>query len=212
MIYTNILTEKQLGVLKKIKSLPEESYLAGGTALALQLGHRTSLDYDFYTKNHFDTELILKDFQQDLVDLRIDRVANDTLIFTSEGISVSIFYYPYELIGNLVQFKEIKLASIKDIAAMKMIAISMRGKRRDFIDVYYLLQKYNLKELIEFTIKKYPSYQPMVILKGLIYFQDAEDEDLSRGIKVFDKDFSWERAKKKIFEEVAKYQASIIGK
>lgn len=211
MIYTNILTEIQIEVLNKIKTLPEETYLAGGTALALQLGHRTSLDFDFYTKNHFETEIILKNFQQDLTNVKVDRVAKDTLIFTSEGVSVSIFYYPYELNSDLVHFENIKIAGVTDVAAMKMVAISMRGKRRDFIDAYYLLQKFSLSEIIDFTIKKYPSYQPMVILKGLIYFNDAEDEDLSRGIKVFDKDFSWEGTKKKIFEEVEKYQHSIIS-
>ena len=127
---------------KKIKLLPDETYLAGGTALALQLGHRTSLDFDFYTKNHFETELVLKSFQQDLVDAKVDRVAKDTLIFTSEGVSVSIFYYPYELISDLMSFENIKIAGVPDIAAMKMVAISMRGTRRDFIDAYYLLQKF----------------------------------------------------------------------
>jgi len=209
MICTNVLTETQIKVLRKIKSLPKESYLVGGTALALQLGHRTSLDFDFYTKNHFETDLILKNFQRDLGNVEVDRVAKDTLIFTAEGVNISIFYYPHGLIGSLIAYQEIELASIEDIAAMKMIAISMRGKRRDFIDAYYLLQKFTLKKIIEFTIEKYPSYQPMVILKGLIYFKDAEDEDLSRGIKVLDKNFSWEVAKKRIFEEVEKYQNSI---
>ena len=85
MIYTNILAEKQIGVLKKIKSIPKDCYLAGGTALALQLGHRTSLDFDFYTKNYFETELILKNFQHDLGGVKVDRVAKDTLILTAEG-------------------------------------------------------------------------------------------------------------------------------
>jgi hypothetical protein len=210
MIHTNILSEIQVGVLKKIRSLSEQSYLAGGTALALQIGHRTSLDFDFYTKDHFETGLLLKNFQHDLGSVRVDRVAKDTLILTTEGVSVSVFYYPHELIGDLVLFDGIKLASIEDIAAMKMVAISMRGKRRDFIDAYYLLGKFSLKEIVEFTIKKYPSYQPMVILKGLIYFKDAEDDGLSRGIKMFDEKFSWEDAKKKIFNEVEKYQLEII--
>ena len=211
MIYKNILSEKHLEVLKKLKSLPKGTYMAGGTALALQLGHRTSLDFDFYTKEHFETEIVLKSFQQDVPDIKIERIAKDTLILDADGISVSLFYYPYELIRNLVSFEGINLASIEDVAAMKMVAVSMRGKRRDFIDVYYLLQKFSLEEIIKFTIEKYPSYQPMVILKGLIYFKDAEKEDFSRGIKVFDKDFSWEKVKKKIFEEVEKYQASIAN-
>lgn len=209
--HKNILSDKHLEVLNKLKSLPEETYMAGGTALALQLGHRTSLDFDFYTKQHFETEIVLKSFQQDIPDIKIERIAKDTLILNAEGISVSLFYYPYELIRNLVPFEDVKLASIEDITAMKIVAVSMRGKRRDFIDVYYLLQKFSLEEIVKFTIEKYPSYQPMVILKGLIYFKDAEDEDLSRGIKVFDKDFSWDKAKKKIFEEVEKYQSSIIN-
>ncbi|KKQ92183.1 MAG: hypothetical protein UU16_C0029G0003 [Candidatus Woesebacteria bacterium GW2011_GWA2_40_7] len=211
MIYKNILSEKHLEVLKKLKSLPKGTYMAGGTALALQLGHRTSLDFDFCTKEHFETEIVLKSFQQDIPNIKIERVAKDTLILDADGIIVSLFYYPYELIRNLVSFEKINLASTEDVAAMKIVAVSMRGKRRDFIDVYYLLQKFSLEEIVKFTIEKYPSYQPMVILKGLIYFKDVEEEDFSRGIKVFDKDFSWEKVKKKIFEEVEKYQASIAN-
>ncbi|MCX6705425.1 MAG: nucleotidyl transferase AbiEii/AbiGii toxin family protein, partial [Candidatus Woesebacteria bacterium] len=189
MIHTEILAEKQIEILRKIRSLPDGSYMAGGTALALQLGHRTSLDFDFYTNDHFETEIVLKSLQNDLGSIKVDRVAKDTFICTADGVSISLFYYPYEKLSPLIEFENTKLASIEDIAAMKMIAISMRGKRRDFIDAYYLLQKFSLDEIIEFTLKKYPSYQPMVILKGLIYFKDAEDEDLSRGIKIFDKEF-----------------------
>ena len=93
---------------------------------------------------------------------------------------------------------------------MKMVAVSMRGTRRDFVDVYYLLQRFSLSQMMDFTIKKYPGYQPMVILKGLIYFQDAEMDDPSRAIKILDVNFSWPDAKKKIFEEVEKYNASFM--
>jgi len=91
-----------------------------------------------------------------------------------------------------------------------MIAISMRGKRRDFIDAFYLLKRFSLDEIIRLTLKKYPNYQPLVILKGLIFFADAEDEEIGRGIKIFDKDFSWKGAKEKILEEVKKYQLLMI--
>lgn len=210
MIYKNILTEKHFDILKKLKNLPKGTYMAGGTALALQLGHRTSLDFDFYVKQHFETEIVLKSFQQDVPGVKIERIAKDTLILDADGISVSLFYYPYGLIRNLVHFDGNDLASIEDVAAMKIVAVSMRGKRRDFIDVYYLLQKFSLGEIIKFTIEKYPSYQPMVVLKGLIYFKDAEEEDFTRGIKIFDKDLTWEKVKKNIFEEVEKYQSAIL--
>ena len=204
-MFANVLSKDQLKVIKKIHSLPEGAYMAGGTALTLQFGHRTSLDFDFYTEKHFETEKILAGFQSDFSQVKVEKVAKDTLIFEVDGISLSLFYYPYRLIKPLVNFGNISLASIEDIAAMKMIAISMRGKRRDFIDVYYLLKKFSLSQIIEFTLKKYPSYQPMVMLKGLIYFKDAEGEDFLRKIEIFDKDFSWEKAKEKIFKEVEKY-------
>lgn len=139
----------------------------------------------------------MADFQKNFRRVIVERTAEDTLTAEVDKVSLSLFYYPYSLISQLVKFENIRLASIEDIAAMKMIAISTRGKRRDFIDTYYLLKKFSLDQIIKFTLKKYPSYQPMVILKGLIYFEDAENEDVSRMIEIYDKEFSWERAKEK---------------
>lgn len=211
-MFPNILGKDQLEVIKKIGFFPKNVYMAGGTALALQLGHRTSLDFDFYTNEHFEIEKVLADFQKNFRRVIVERTAEDTLTAEVDKVSLSLFYYPYSLISQLVKFENIRLASIEDIAAMKMIAISTRGKRRDFIDTYYLLKKFSLDQIIKFTLKKYPSYQPMVILKGLIYFEDAENEDVSRMIEIYDKEFSWERAKRKIFEEVKKYQLSMLKK
>lgn len=212
MVHKNILSRKQLSVLEKLSVLPKGSYMAGGTALALQLGHRTSFDFDFYTREHFRVENILKALEDSFDSVVVEKVANDTLIAELDGVSFSLFYYPYELIKPPVSFGKVKLASVDDIAAMKMVAISMRGKRRDFIDAYCLLKKFSIEELIKTTIKKYPSYQPMVILKGLIYFKDAMEDEVSRKIQIFDKNYSWDKAKKKIFGEVKRYQLGMIKK
>jgi len=209
-MFPNILSKNQLAVIKKIDFLPKNVYLAGGTALALHLGHRTSLDFDFYTGEYFDIEKVLADFQRNFKRVKVERTAKDTLIIDVNEVSLSLFYYPYSLIKPLVNFENVSLAPIEDIAAMKMIAISTRGKRRDFIDTYYLLKKFSIVQIIDFTLEKYPSYQPLVILKGLIYFADAEEEDLERSIKIFDKDFSWEKAKTKIKDEVEKYQRNLL--
>ncbi len=210
MIYKNVLSQKQIELLNKLQDILPDCYMAGGTALALQLGHRTSLDFDFYTRDHFEIEKILANFQKSFKKVKVERVVKDTLILEVEGVSLSIFYYPYNLIKPLVHYSGVNLASIEDIAAMKMIAISMRGKRRDFVDSYYLLKTFTLDEVIKLTLKKYSSYQPMVILKGLIYFKDAEQDDVSRKIKIFDDNFSWDTVKNKILEEVEKYQANIL--
>jgi hypothetical protein len=74
------------------------------------------------------------------------------------------------------------------------------------------LEKYSLKKLIDFTLKKYPGFQEEIILKALIYFEDAEEEELERGIKILDKNFSWKKAKEKIFSEVRRYQLAMIKK
>lgn len=209
-MYLNILNEKQHKLAKKLDFLPSGMYLAGGTALALQLGHRTSLDFDFYINDHFDSQELARLIQEKVPQIKLERVLKDTLLIEIDGVGCSFFYYPYKLLKKIIVFAGLRIASIEDIAAMKMIAISMRGKRRDFIDVHFLLERFSLKEMIKFTLRKYPGYQPLMILKGLIFFNDAEDEDLARGIKVIGKDFSWEEAKKKIFEEVRKYQLGMF--
>lgn len=212
-MHSNILNHQQQQVIKKLGFLDDFGiYLAGGTALALQLGHRTSLDLDFYTKGHFDSVRLLKVFQDNFAEVIVDRSIEDTLLLEVEKVHFSLFYYPYDLLKKPISFKNIKLASCEDIAAMKIIAISMRGKRRDFIDICYLLRKFSLDKIMKLTFEKYPTYQPMPILKGLRYFVDAEKEDdLGRGIKVFDKDFVWEKAKKEIIEKVIRYQREMVG-
>lgn len=209
-MYSNILNEKQLELAKKLDFLPNEMYLAGGTAFALQLGHRTSLDFDFYIDDHFDSQELARLIQEKVSQVKLERVFKDTLLIEVDGVSCSFFYYPYKLLKKTIVFEGLRIASVEDIAAMKMIAISMRGKRRDFIDAYFLLKRFSLKEMIKFTLEKYPNYQPLMILKGLIFFNDAEDEDLARGIKVIGKDYSWEKAKKKILGEVQKYQLGMF--
>jgi hypothetical protein len=209
-MYQKVLNRRQKEIIRNLDFLGKEFYLAGGTGLALQLGHRTSVDFDFYTLKHFTTERILPDFQKRFKKIAVRRAIKDTLILTAGGVELSLFYYPYQLLKTPVLFETIRLASAEDIAAMKIAAIIQRGRRRDFIDIYYLLEKYPLKQIIKFVLKKYPGYQEMLVLRALIYFEDAEEEELERGIKIFDKSFSWERAKKKIFEEVKKYQLAMI--
>ncbi len=210
-MYSKILNNPQKKIIEQLDFLSANVYLAGGTALALQMGHRTSLDLDFFTKEHFDIEIILKNLQERFPNIKITRALKDTLLAEIDGVSFSLFYYPYQLLKPLKVFEAIKVVSLEDIAAMKMIAISMRGKSRDFIDVYFLLKRFNLKEILGFTSKKYPTFQQMSILKGLIYFDDADkEEDVDRGIKIFDKNFNWEIAKREITKNVEEYQNSIL--
>ncbi len=213
MLYPEILNKNQLSVIEKLNfDKAYGIYLAGGTALTLHLNHRTSVDLDFYTDRKIDNNEILIKLQETFSNLTISLHQKNTLFSKINDVDFSLFYYPYKLIGKTKLFKDIKIASVEDIAAMKVGALVQRGKRRDFIDLFYLLQKFSLEKILRFTLKKYPGYQEMLVLRALIFFKDAEDEDLQRGIRIFDKNFSWEKAKEKIFDEVRKYQLSMFKK
>lgn len=98
------------------------------------------------------------------------------------------------------------LASLEDIAAMKIIAISQRGKRRDFIDIYFLIEIFGLKKIIDITIKKYPMFNIYVGLQGLVYFKDADDD--IKKISLL-KNLDWEEVKSYILKEVNKVKNSL---
>lgn len=209
MFHPEVLSQNQINILKKIK-LSNNFYLAGGTALALQIGHRTSIDFDFYSQKHFDSQKLAENLQGLFQKLQILFQKEDTLRTKIGETELSFFYYNYPLIDLPKKLEGIKISSKRDIAAMKLAAIVQRGTKRDFIDIHYLLQKYTLSALLGFALKKYRSYQEMLILRALIYFEDADKERYPRLIKIFDPNFSWETAKQKIFEEVKKYQLSMI--
>ena len=211
--YPSILNQGELSLLEKLGSLKElKFYLAGGTALALQLGHRTSIDLDFYSFKKIQIEKITHILTTNLPKIKIIGTAEGTIFGKLKKTEFSLFYYPYKLLKAPILFKKISLASIEDIAAMKVAAVTQRGTKRDFIDIYYLLKKYSLRKLISLTLKKYPSYQEQLILRALIYFKEAEKKSKKRPIKILDKNFSWGKAKKEIFEEVRKYQLEMIKK
>lgn len=211
MLYPQILNKNQQEALANLGVLEKDYYLAGGTALALQLGHRTSLDFDLYNINHFSNEELIKKLKSTFPTSfkTNENQPKDTLFAEIMGIKMSVFYYPYPLIDNPVEFPPIKLASIEDISAMKVAAIVQRGKQRDFIDLYYLINKVGINKILESAYQKYPWYREMdgIVLASLTYFDDAEKDKGLRAIRVLDPKFSWERAKETILKEIKKYRS-----
>lgn len=215
--HLDILDEERKRIFKKLAfSSEHQIFLAGGIALAFYLNHRTSVDFDFYISYHFKSGDLVDKFSENLKGhkVNITQDIDDTFYLNADGVSISCFYYRYPLIRTLNTFKGVNISSAEDIAAMKSISIVQRGGFRDFVDIYYLIQKFGLEKLIDFTKEKYSDYDEMTVLKGLIYFQDAEDSvesDLKR-IKVFDKSLNWKGVKKYITSEVVKYQKQFIKK
>lgn len=193
----DVLTRKQIGLLKKLRFLRKYGfYLAGGTALALQIGHRTSLDFDFYIEKKFNNRKLLKDLENRFKDVKLIQIPEQTLIIKVSGVEVSFFHYPYPLIYPPTGGGEIpNLASKEDIAAMKVMSIIQRGTKRDFVDTYFLTKNFGLKKIFEISGKKYPSFNFYLALQALTYFEDAERERIKRRI-TYIQPINWEEIKK----------------
>ena len=199
-------TKTALALLGK-SNLLKDAYLAGGTALALQLGHRLSFDLDFFTSTEFDSLETATKLQK-TTGLKIQETKAGTIIGTIQNIKFSLFFYPYKLISPFQKFLSINVADIKDIAAMKISAISSRGVKRDFIDLYFICRKIRLENILELYNKKYGKLagNRIHILKSLVYFQDAEEEPMPKMLK----QCRWEEVKIFFEQEVKKLTDKFI--
>ena len=179
-MFAKTLFPDTLRAIKLVSGIPEitEAYLAGGTALALQLGHRMSIDLDFFTQEIFDEKKLSAQLTSS-PDFAQDGTAKWTVWGKIGETKVSMFYYKYPLLGEPVMFEGLRLASLQDIAAMKIHAIEDRGTRRDFVDVYILAKTYTLSQMLDFYQQKYAVLDDHLygILRALEYFEDAELED-----------------------------------
>lgn len=210
-----ILNQNQKKFLRRVDFLRNYSfYLAGGTALALQLGHRTSKDLDFYTLKTFRAPEVARQFQELFTgEVSMVRSAPDTLWLKVKFSDLSFFRYPYKLIRPVVPYFSVDLASPEDIAAMKMEAIIGRGKKRDFVDIYYLIKKYGLRKFLKFFREKYPEvFNEQNCLHALMYFKDAEAFQKDRRKIYLYENIEWKDIKKYIENEVKNYQLNSIKK
>lgn len=183
--------QKNLALLEEAKIL-KNAYLAGGTALALHLGHRASYDLDFFTNKKFKAQIFLNKISQ-FKFYKHERLDWGTILGKLGDVKFSLFFYPYPLLEKPFDYEGIGIAGIRDIAAMKLAAISERGTKRDFIDLYFILQIFSLMEVFYLYDKKYKklSSNLMHIRKSLTYFEDANKDDMPDMIK----NVSWEEIK-----------------
>jgi predicted nucleotidyltransferase component of viral defense system len=151
-----------------------DAVLAGGTALALQIGHRKSVDLDYFSQKEFRQDSILSGVEEIGLPFQVVKEEMGTLIFSLGGMMISIFHYKYPFLDTQL-FHGTKVASISDIGAMKLIAIIQRGARRDFIDLYFMLKEIPFHIIAEHAVKKFGAERinPLHAGKSLVYFTDA---------------------------------------
>lgn len=173
----------------------KDFYLAGGTAVALQIGHRISEDLDFFSRHEFEVDKLII-FLSEKGQFELDKKLEDTILGSFNGLRVSFFYYPYKLLEGFLQYGSINLASLIDIACMKIDSISSRGLKRDFVDLYFILRQIskNLNEILELFKKRYEGieYNLHHIKKSLVYFENADNEP---DPDMLVSDFSWNSIK-----------------
>ncbi len=189
-----------------------ESYLAGGTALALQIGHRLSYDFDFFTSKEFDGKIFVQRLKKAIPDFSLDRTTWGTILGKIGKTRFSQFFYGYPLLSKTEKFLGISVANIKDIAPMKIAAIADRGTRRDFVDLYFILEIEKiipLQEALELYDKKFKVLKQsrVHILKSLRYFEDAEKGPMPNMLK----DAKWDNIKKFFSNEVLKISRESIS-
>lgn len=203
-MFTKTLLPDTFRAIKLASSFPEiqSAYLAGGTSLALQVGHRISVDLDFFTREAFDQTILSDDLAT-----HVGFIKTGTAKWTIWGnigqTKFSLFYYEYPLLEPTVEFEGIRLAGLSDIAAMKIHAIEDRGTKRDFIDVYFLAKTFSLSEMVDFYRKKYgiSDDHMYLTLRALDYFEDAEKETVMPKMLA---PVEWESVKKYFQEETKK--------
>lgn len=193
-------TRRSLALLGQLKELGQ-FYLAGGTAVALRFGHRLSFDLDFFTPNDFSQKELIK-----LMDRKgkfdLGQVSKNTLLGLFEQTKVSFFKYDYPLIDETTNFDDVTIVGQKDLMAMKVDAISSRGTKRDFIDLYFLLGKQDLGKAINCYEEKYKKANINIfhVLKSLNYFIDAEELKMPEMLVPC----AWEEVKKFFLIQVPK--------
>ena len=203
LIFTHIplYTKQALDVLSKQLWLKQNGwYLAGGTALTLQCDHRTSVDLDFFIPHKgVDLESIIEVLSPDWITTNRKK---DTLYGELKNSKVSFIAYPYFVPKQpFITYKFINILDACDIAVMKIIAISQRGKKRDFFDLYwYITHRESLLDVLQRVKDQYPNSQHNYhhIIKSLTYFEDAEKDEMPRMLQTI----NWKEVKKFFEREV----------
>lgn len=177
-LYWNTITEEMKFVLNGVSQskVGTQFYLAGGTALALQLGHRRSIDLDFFSQTE-DIPTIRASLDEALAPLQAELVDSSwgNLV---KGVRVGFYGYGYDLLDSVVEERSLRLASIEDIGLMKLDSLLSRAARKDFYDLFFICQQVPLRQLFSLAPQKYPSIRDFEaqVTKRLVFFESADEE------------------------------------
>ena len=188
----------------------DKFYLAGGTALSLQLGHRLSIDLDFFSPTE-DIPSIRASLEESLSALGSDLADSSwgNLVYIAKNVRLGFYGYGYPMVSPMVVEDILRLASVEDIALMKMDALLSRANRKDFYDLYFISQGMPLRQVLAKAPQKYPSIRDfeVQVVKRLVYFESAEYDPESSLLKPV----SWEVVKSYFIEQAKEIEQSWLN-
>lgn len=194
MLFLQAITAEALDILKFVQERPEFSRtrLVGGTALALQIGHRLSVDLDFF--GDWELGVDIQGVLSKCGRVRQESMGENIRAFTVSDTRVDFVRYPYGWLAPPIQDGGFRLASFRDLAPMKLSAICNRGSRKDFIDIAFLLEITTLDAMLEAYRQKFPDGSEFMVLKSLNYFADAETDPMPTMLRPL----AWQESKDRI--------------
>jgi len=173
--------------------------LVGGTALALKIGHRKSIDIDLFTTSAFNAQQMGDHLSRNYRPLNLEVINNGVACFIDD-VKVDILSHRYPLVQSPDTVEGIRMVSLEDIGAMKLNAIYNNGTRvKDFVDVYFLLEKHSLEELLKACQAKYPGLDQEMVAKSLVYFKDVRAD---MPVSYIGKEVKWEEVEERLAKAV----------
>lgn len=207
MLYEETVKPGTLDIIKKLMRDQQLNsfYLVGGTALALKLGHRDSIDIDLFNTGDFDGEKLASHLQRQY-HARIRGKKSNYVSGSILGVDFDLISHKYPAVRPIETIQGIRMMSLEDIAAMKINAIVNSGNRiKDFIDIHYLFKEFDYESIIEFYCSKYPDVNHNMARASLLYHQDI---DFNIPVLLKDKDLKWEAVSNSIAHVIAIYDAA----
>ena len=202
MLHVETVSPSTLDLLRRLQRMPElvNMRLVGGTALALHLGHRKSIDLDLF--GNFDPTVSYRKILSDAGYSTEGSESGTVQSLRVENVKVDLVNYPYPWIDDVLVEGDVRLAGLKDIVAMKLSAVANRGRKKDFIDIARLLDDFSLDQMFDLYKKKFSVSELSFPLRGLMYFDDAEEDPMP---EMLGNSLTWENVKKKVIATTREY-------
>ena len=213
-MFERALPEKTDALLNKISAVIAEGnfYLAGGSGLALQIGHRISEDLDFFKESSFTPGILLTKLRETAEKVEEIIIERDTLVVILDGVRLSFFKYDVPLVYPPIILRGVRVADWRDISAEKFKTLAQRGSKKDFYDLYAIIhcQRVSIEEVVGIMKRRFASsgLNFYHVLRSLAYFEDAEKEPEPSLIK---NEYSWDEVKNYFVENIREFEKWVIS-